>query len=134
MSTIKKILSDNQGSFTVEATFIVTISIAVIMSLFYVLMFYTDLVYIESKVRRTISEQHVLTAYDGVMGKGTLNKQSSIDIFCSQYVLDYQIPKRFPLTEQYLNRDFSSLTVLVKDCDKDKGELIRFYEAIKARK
>lgn len=134
MRIIKKILSDNQGSFTVEATFIFTISISVIMSLFYVLMFYTDLVFMESKVRRTINEQHVLTAYQGLMGSGMLNKQSSIDIFSSEYVLDYQIPRRFPLTEEYLGKDFSSFCVLVKDCDKDKGELIRFYEAIKARK
>lgn len=129
-----KLVTDQRGSFTVEATFICTISIAVTMALFYVIIFYTDRIFVESKVRRTIARQCEIEEYQGLLGSGELSKQKDLDIFSSMYQLHYEIPKRFPLTDDYLSKDFFSFDVIVKKCDKEEGELVRFYEARKVRK
>lgn len=124
---------DQRGSFTVEATFVSIISIAVIMALLYALLFYTDCVFIESKVRRAITEEYEMENCKGVLGEGTLKKQVELDIFSSEYQLQYQIPNAFPLTKEYLEKEFFSYAVIVKNCDREEAEFIRLSEAIKSR-
>lgn len=128
---IEKIKINNTGSFTVESTFIMVMLIGIIMAMLYVSLYCFDRINVGCEARINVKGGSPEKNYTGQLGRGELTKKKELDYFYSEYRLDYDIPIRFLLSEDYVDNQFSNFRVLIRVCNQKASDTIWMYDAIK---
>lgn len=129
---IEKIKVNNAGSFTIEATFIMVILIGIIMAMLYVSLYCFDRINVGCEAIINVKSESPEKNYIGQLGRGELSKKKELNYFYSEYKLDYNIPIRFLLSENYVNNQFSNFRVLIRVCNKKASDTTWMYDAIKS--
>lgn len=123
----REVRIDNTGSFTIEAVFVVVIIVGVVMTMLYVTMYCYDQVTMECKVWEHMKDDNKEDVCVGQLGTGQIRDSGTVGR------LDYRILIKYPLTQEYLQNQFTKFTVKVRVYDKRVCEFVRMYDAIKSK-
>ena len=127
----RKMRINNVGSFTVEATFVMVIIIGLVMALLFVALHCFDRINIECQIRNHIKSSIPEKSYKGVLGSGELKKKGELDFFCESYLLKYEVPFMYPLSQQYVENQFTKTDINIKLCKRVAADTVRMYDALR---
>lgn len=129
---LEKIKISNSGNFTVESTFVMVILIGIIMAMLYVSLYCFDRINVGCEAKMSVKSGSPEKSYTGQLGSGKLSKKKELNYFYAEYRLDYNIPIRFLLSEDYVDNQFSNFRVQIRVCNKKASDTIWMYDAIKS--
>ncbi|SET28960.1 hypothetical protein [[Clostridium] polysaccharolyticum] len=130
---IRKMLLNDRGSFTVEASFVMVIILGIIISILFMMIYCFERVCLECDARNNIKYEEKKECYQGQLGKGEWEKAFDLDIMVLEYKLGYYISVTYPFTEKYIENSFTHYNAVIRSCERKASDMIRMYDVTENR-